>query len=55
MATPAGVVHALFAALEGKLPEVGPAIEKIPGGELTPDAIKEVLINAEAAMDARNA
>lgn len=52
---PTRVVHSLFTALEGKLPEVGLAIKEIPAGPLSPDAIEDVLLAAEAAMDARNA
>ncbi len=55
VAIPEGTVHVLFMALEAKLPEVALAIEEIPAGRLTPDAIKDVLKAAEAALDARNA
>jgi hypothetical protein len=51
---PEGTVRELFMVLEAKLPEVGLAIEEIPAGDLTPDAIEEVLKATEAAIDARN-
>jgi hypothetical protein len=54
-AIPEGIVHQLFKALERKLPETALAIEEIPSGRLTPDAIETVLKAAEAAIDARNA
>lgn len=42
-------------ALKAKLPEVSLAIDEIPTGRLTPDAIEDVLKAAEAAINARNA
>lgn len=55
-AIPEGTVHALFAVLERRIPEVGPAIEEIPeGAPLSPDFIEDVLTAAEDAMDARSA
>jgi hypothetical protein len=54
VAIPEGTVRQLFAVLEARLPEVGPAIEEIPAGDLTADGIEWVLRATEDAMDARN-
>lgn len=53
VAIPGGTVRQLFAVLEARFPEVGPAIEEIPSGSLTADGIEWVLRATEDAIDAR--